>query len=266
MDISLIKWKTKQKLKKLLMSEKTKVFFLHIPKSGGTSIDKAIAKHYRHSYNRIEASPSHQAAKMLYGIDIEKGETNKLLQFREQLVIYEMFRATQYISGHVPYNPKTWEKFHQQYVYITCLRHPVKRYISNYFYNAFKESAHFKIKEDLPTFLDTPLGKQGGFEYIRYFGGISEEANYDYTSSVAIARAQDNLDKLAIVGFLENLKYFIFQFKQQTGTELKIIHRRKNPISNPHIDQETMKKIEAICAPDLEVYEYAKQKFGVNSI
>ncbi|MGL6342649.1 MAG: hypothetical protein ACRC80_26345, partial [Waterburya sp.] len=59
---------------------------------------------------------------------------------------------------------------------------------------------------------------------------------------------------------------FIFQFKQQTGTELKITHRRKNPINNPHIDQETMKKIEAICAPDLEVYEYAKQKFGVNSI
>ncbi len=262
MDISLIKWKIKQNLRKLLIPNKTKVFFIHIPKSGGTSIDKAIAKHYRHSYSRIEDSPSHQTAKMLYGIDIEKGESSRLLQLREQLVIYEMFKEIQYISGHVSYNTQTWEKFHQQYVYITCLRHPVKRYISNYFYNAFKESDHFKIKEDLPTFLTTPRGQEGGFEYIRYFGGISDRVDYDYTTSAAIKRAKDNLDKLAIIGFLENLEDFSLKFRHYTGTKLKISHRRKNPVSNPDIDRETMKKINKICAPDLELFEYAKKKFG----
>ena len=261
MDTSLIKWKLKQKLQKILVPDKTKVFFMHIPKSGGTSIDKAIRKHYRHSYNRIEESPSYQAAKMLDEIDIEKGETSKLLQFREQLVIYEMFRETQYISGHVSYNEATWKKFHEQYVYITCLRHPVKKYISNYFYNAFKESDHFKIHEDLPTFLDTPRGKEGGFEYIKYLGGISDKVDYEYTSSAAIELAKNNLDKFKIVAFLENLPDFITEFKKQTETQLKITHRRKNPIKNPDIDEATMKKIATICAPDLELYEYAKQKF-----
>ena len=264
MDIPLIKWKLKQNLQKLLIPDKTKVFFIHIPKSGGTAIDKAIIKHYRHSYSRIEASPSHETAKMLYGIDIEQGETSKLLQFRDQLVIYEMFKETQYISGHVTFNQRTWEKFHHQYIYVTCLRHPVKRYISNYFYNAFKESNHFKIYEDLASFLDTPRGKEAGYEYVRYIGGISEKIDYDYTSSSAIERAKDNLAKFAIVGFLEDLKDFVLEFQQQTATKLKITHRRKNPVPNPDVDEETIKKIAKICAPDLELYEYAKNQLRTN--
>ena len=264
MDVSLIKWKIKQNLNKLLIPDNTKVFFIHIPKSGGTSIDHAIRTHYRHSYSRIEASPSYQAVKILDDIDIEKSGTDKLLQFRKHLITYEMFREVQYISGHVTYNPKIWDKFHDQYLYITCLRHPVKRYISSYFYNAFKLSNHLKIKEDLPAFLDTRRGRENGCSYIRYIGGISDEVDYNYTSSKAIKLAKDNLDKLSIVGFLENLEDFIAQFQQKTGIKLKIAHRRKNPIPKPDVDRETMQKIEKICAPDLELYEYAKNKFGAN--
>ena len=264
MNIFQIQRKLKKKLRKRSTPNETKVFLLHVPKTGGTSIDRAIRKHYRHSYSRIRSVASYHTTQMFHGIDIEKAEIDKLLQFREQLVTYEMFNKTQYISGHAPYNRETWDEFSQQYLYATCLRHPVKRYISNYFYDRFKQNDHFNIKQDLSTFLTTPRGKEWGYEYVKYFGGISEEADYDYRSASAIANAKDNLHRFEIVGFLEDLKSFVLQFKQHTGIKLSIVHLRKNPAKNSQVDPETVKKIEAICAPDLELYEYARQEFGVD--
>ncbi len=64
------------------------------------------------------------------------------------------------------------------------------------------------------------------------------------------------------MGFLENLPDFIREFQQHTGIKLNITHRRKNPVKKPNIEPEIMAKIEKICAPDLELYDYAKQQFG----
>ncbi len=189
-------------------------------------------------------------------LDVEMQST---LKMRNNLAVYEMFKETSFISGHVAFDFNTWKAFQERYLYLTCLRNPVKRYLSQYFYNYYKKSDHRKINVDLPTYITMPIGKHEGSIYVKFLGGISEEK--DYTSTEAIARAKENLSKLNLVAFLENLNPFIDQFYAKTGIKISIPHKRKNPVSKPKVDKEILAKIETICTPDLEIYEYARKKY-----
>ena len=242
-----------KQIKKIIMQENSKIFFLHIPKTGGTSIDYALSQHYQTSLYKVSGPSSYKAAKFLYG------EDGNVLKLREYLALHEMRKGTKYIAGHVPFNLGVWNDFKDEYIYLTLLRHPVKRYISDFFFNSFKKDDRCKIDCDLSSYLASEKGKRSGCEYVKFLGGLSDSKNYQ--SQAAIEQAKNNLAKFTIVGFLEELNLFVESVKQKTGLKLEIPHKRKNPVSNPQLDEEMMAEITKVCQPDLEVYEYGKSLF-----
>lgn len=248
---------------------KHKIFFLHVPKCGGTAITEAIKSCYR-SFDftndfrmaHLESRAAFKAAARIMGepnLSTAIPDNYEVLKFRENILMYYMCMGRMnYISGHFTFSETAYQHFHHKYKFITLLRDPVKRWISAYFYNCYSEWGRAKSL-DLKTYLQSDFGKSQGYEYVKFLGG--SDLNNDYTSEQAINRAKANLEKFSIVGFLEDQEDFIKRFQTQFGRELNIKVVNRSPKSESDqksvITKELMEEIKALCQPDIEVYQYA---------
>ena len=248
---------------------KEKIFFLHVPKCGGNSIKDSLRNNYISlSYKReksfvyIQSTAEEQATRLL-----QEEQSSEFcvshdcsLRVPEYLLLYHMSQNhVKCIVGHVPFSEIAYRNFASQYALVTILREPVERWISEYFYNRShsRASASMAIEE----YLESPLGKAQGTQYVLYLGGRSN--GNDHGSRHAVQRALQNLERFAVIGFLEELDLFANRFKHRFGVGLEI--GRKNVTaynqSREEITDEMRRKIENICERDSEIYEQARKKF-----
>ncbi|PPS41155.1 sulfotransferase family 2 domain-containing protein [Chroococcidiopsis sp. TS-821] len=249
----------------------TKIFYLHLHKCGGTSIAQAIKACYQSFSSIIEhntfhlngAAASSAARKYFEDTPITAEDNDYLIgKFRESLLLYYMCQPNiNYIAGHFSFSEAAYQNFSDKYAFVTVLRNPVKRLISAYFYS--QQEISKLSEEDLLNFLDSERALRGGYMYVKSIGGLVQSG--DYTSEAAIKRAQENLHKFRLIGFLEHKEVFIEQFEQKFGRKLKIRNYNQNSKAKTAKQSLISEKIEAkireICQPDMEVYEYALTHF-----
>lgn len=226
-----------------------KLFFLHVPKCGGSSIEQA----FRHVYSsRFRAELAVRASR-------DSAELIGLDWFRqcESLQAYFMsHKGMRLIAGHFFWSEKCYHAFKNEWTYVTLLREPTGRWLSNYFYDRFKTHSDFnKLSGDLPAFLETDRARDMGCNLATFLSGIPGG------TSEAVQHAKANLKRFDIVGFLNDLPRFQRKLEHVLQCRVPIPHKNKSPrndlLDRARNDPSLMARIAELCAPDQDVYQSA---------
>lgn len=203
-----------------------KTCFIHIPKCAGQSVVMALKRCY-------DGKPS---ASMDYGPALEAfkryhAETSTFEEteaswglFRVFLLDYYLGKGVDCVYGHFPCPTRTIEHFSNTHKFITVLREPVARFISNYIYDRTGPmrglyKSDLNPEDELEQFLESEDAKWLANTQVSMIGGYCR-AHESLNST--LERAMKNLELYAVVGVTEDLQTFVSQAREKTGLNLEI--------------------------------------------
>ncbi len=235
--------------------------FHHVPKCGGTSVGRALRRRYLLSQATVTPEDSFRAFEAFTGRSDRERMLVDVLDLREQMLLYHMFRDVRGLSLHVRFSEAAYSRFADRYKFVTILREPVARFLSHYNWSHGRDGAHARIDEGFGAFLGTERARRMGASYVEYFCGLPKDA--DIRSGQAIGRAIDNLARFSVVGFLDDLPGFRAALRRTLRARVRIGHENRTAegrrsISAPALSDADMARVRELCAPDLAVWEAAQ--------
>ena len=242
------------------------IIYIHIPKTGGSSLSAALRKHYRFSGYHVKSKASAEATTTMFGT--EHGDEpflNEQQITRLSLVHYAAALQFKYITGHFLFDEQLVNLKKNGYRIVTSLRHPVDRWYSAYFYGRYRQQGRGSVGLDFETYIGTEQAQKQGCVFSRYLGGVRPDG--DFASAAAVAKAKHNLSLFDAIGFLEHKKLTMDRFSALIGKKLELGHRRSNPAPKALAEQYKQdkfwrEKAESLCKPDIEIYNAAFGLFG----
>lgn len=229
------------------------VVFHHVPKCGGTSVGRALRKRYVLSQSGIERDPGFDMVRALYGERSSSEVWSDVCRFREEFLIYQLYCGTRCVSAHVTFSRKAYDMFHQRYKFITVLREPVSRFISNYRHMIRRGRMDLSLRE----YLETHKARYDAVRYVEYLCG---DRKLDIYSQGAVDAAVENLDCFAVVGSTEAMPKFAADVSQALSIRLSIGHENRGE-GQQELSQELvelMPRIQELCAADSIIYAAAQ--------
>ncbi|WP_193224500.1 sulfotransferase family 2 domain-containing protein [Bacillus sp. B1-b2] len=206
--------------------------FLHVPKTGGTTLNSIFIRQYQESAFHNHDTYDRQI--------IPLSELNQ-----EQKAFIRAVAGHHYYGVH--------ELFNKSFQYFTMLRHPVDRVLSLYFY--LKESnypGYEWMKEmTIEEFVQTPSEAQNNQTGLL--------CGYSMVPNVKIAKKR--IDAFEIVGITERFDESLFLLKKAFNWEnIEYVKHNitKSRLSKREIPAEVISLILQNNEMDLEIYEYAR--------
>ncbi len=228
------------------------LIFLHIWKAGGSTLNDIIERQY--------------AGESIF--------TTNGARYEESMAEFQNLPSTEraafrVLKGHMYFGMH--EYFFRPCRYITMLRDPVSRVISDYYYiwetphHNFYDFVVNQEKMSLQSFVsreDSPLYDN---VQTRLLSGIAWQVKFGEAKPDMLALAKENIDKhFAVVGLTERfdetliLCQLAFNWKMPFYTKRNVTQKKAD---SSNMDAETLEVIRQYNALDIELYEYAQKRF-----
>lgn len=248
--------KSRNKIRKNLLHNTTKIFFCHVPKCAGTALSKAVSR---------QAYPLHQQF-LIPNLTVSLEAANKAasicsfskVEARQTILAYNLsLDKYKYGRSHIYCRPSLVEALRDRWHFITILRNPIERWISEYTYNTYKSHKWVKNKLQLEDYLQSAKGKGTGESFLRYFSNIPYPYHGD--PQIYIEEAVKNLRSFSVVGTIENFDEWCNTFENVFGKKLIVERMNTSPkkeiIEQIKNDDLIMKKIANLCESDMSIYQ-----------
>ncbi len=231
-----------------------RIVFLHVPKCGGSSIGPAISRAYGLA-GRAPGRRVHLAAPLTARLAEATGIS--VHRYRQLVMLYHLgLERTRFVTGHLHYTEEGPSDVLERWSFVTVLREPVARWFSAYFYDRFKSSDHARITLDLDEFLATDAARRFGDDYVRYLA--PHELGPGDVSAADVTAAAGALERLALVGRLEDTPRFLADFEGRFGVRLSIPRRNASPapeaMERARRDPLVRARVAELCRPNSAVY------------
>ncbi len=244
------------------------LIFLHIQKAAGSTFNKILDSQYK----KQDVISTRLIVRGKYGDNWVRHTTVEREGVAKRTVA-NMSSADKskikVLKGHFEFG---WhELFPNDCVYITFLRDPVKRIVSQFDYINRLNNHHIaeRIKKDnisLSQFVEQGISLVTDNGMTRRLAGLSDEVGFKEYDDSILDKAIDNIENhFCFVGLSEHFDESILLLKEKLQWNKSPIYLRKNVTKKKQKskvpDESTIKVIKEHNQLDLKLYEYVRTKF-----
>jgi len=246
------------------------LLFLHLPKCAGTSFANYLGQLY--NAKDIHHIPAYQLRKSV--ALMQSSPMDNLADanaYRAATVLHAqsgILQNKQLILGHFYYHPVFDDQENNGHLKkITVLRHPVKRFISDFVYSRVTHKNDFQLADnfDLYKYLDSAHGREKLNCISHMIGGFDDSG--EFTEADCNNRALQRLKEFDSVAVISDHVSLDTQLSRFLGHQVKLSKlntiKEKSSDDAPFVNaleklfnKSVQSELLQRCEPDMEIYNY----------